>query len=312
MQSSSSGSQGFVGPMIYLTGALVGCLFLATMFPSIFLPLAGIFLVTDIVFLIRHLSSRSEGREAEESPPVEEPTPPEELEEDDLPLEDPQPEYAGEPEEPKKEKPQPVAARMEVGINCPRCESFLPLNGPVLKAHCRSCQSDIEIPESYWKDVIGDAMEDLRAMEKGTGTSSQIFGQFRSSNKYGRLDPYCLKCKTDFDDPWSLDPGMTYSCKECGTEYPVQAAPEWLSTMFPNIMYLLNAEREGEDAENVARDSPNPVVFTCPQCGGALKVTGEDRLVHCRYCDADVYLPDDLWLRLHPAKKKERWFLVYE
>lgn len=307
MQSSSSGRQCPVEPMIYLTGGLVGCLILATISSSIFLPVTAVVLVLDIVYLFRYLSCRRREKQADQLTSDMEPAPPEEPEEtepeatEDLELF----------EESEEVETGPVSSRMEIGISCPRCESFLPLNGPILNAHCRSCQSDIEIPRSYWKDILGDAMEDVRELEKGTGTSSRIFGQFQSSNVYARLDPYCLECKTDFEDPWSLSPGSSYCCRECGAEYPIQDAPEWLSAAFPQIIYLLNAELDGTDAEDMNRDSTNPVVFTCPQCGGALKVTGEDRLVHCRYCDADVYLPDDLWLRLHPAKKKERWFVVY-
>ena len=41
-------------------------------------------------------------------------------------------------------------------------------------------------------------------------------------------------------------------------------------------------------------------------------IDGEDRIVICEYCETNVYLPDDLWLRLHPAKKKNRWFVGME
>jgi len=55
-----------------------------------------------------------------------------------------------------------------------------------------------------------------------------------------------------------------------------------------------------------------PVAYSCPQCAGSLMIDGTDRLVKCSYCETRVYLPDDLWLRLHPAKKKSRWFIGFE
>ncbi len=55
-----------------------------------------------------------------------------------------------------------------------------------------------------------------------------------------------------------------------------------------------------------------PVAFSCPQCAGSLMIDGNERLIQCEYCETRVYLPDDLWLQLHPAKKKTRWFIGFE
>ncbi|MBY9000668.1 MAG: hypothetical protein KGD64_07125 [Candidatus Heimdallarchaeota archaeon] len=54
------------------------------------------------------------------------------------------------------------------------------------------------------------------------------------------------------------------------------------------------------------------IALTCPKCAGALIIDGKDRLVPCKYCGVNVYLPDDLWLRLHPVEVKSRWYLVYD
>jgi hypothetical protein len=35
------------------------------------------------------------------------------------------------------------------------------------------------------------------------------------------------------------------------------------------------------------------------------------RLCPCSFCRADVYLPDDLWRRLHPAKVVQRWYITF-
>jgi len=54
------------------------------------------------------------------------------------------------------------------------------------------------------------------------------------------------------------------------------------------------------------------VLFSCLGCGAALKVDARTpRLLACQYCEATSYLPDALWLRLHPAQRKRPfWFLM--
>lgn len=61
-------------------------------------------------------------------------------------------------------------------------------------------------------------------------------------------------------------------------------------------------------------DSPGakPTVMACMSCGGSLPVDGSARLVTCQYCDANNYLPDGLWLALHPAAKRETWYVVFD
>jgi outer membrane protein assembly factor BamB len=33
-------------------------------------------------------------------------------------------------------------------------------------------------------------------------------------------------------------------------------------------------------------------------------------MVDCKFCGSQIYLPDDLWFRLHPVKSVERWFML--
>jgi hypothetical protein len=44
--------------------------------------------------------------------------------------------------------------------------------------------------------------------------------------------------------------------------------------------------------------------MACPRCGGGLEITETSgRLFQCNFCSVDVYLPDEIWRRLHPLKK---------
>ena len=50
--------------------------------------------------------------------------------------------------------------------------------------------------------------------------------------------------------------------------------------------------------------------MTCGQCGGTLEIDGSTRKVGCSFCGADVFIPDDVWVRLHPASTARRWFVL--
>jgi len=72
------------------------------------------------------------------------------------------------------------------------------------------------------------------------------------------------------------------------------------------VINALLVDKSPEPGEKIS----GVIVFTCPQCGGALKIDGSERMPVCQFCNTNVYLPDDLWLRMHPAKMKVRWYVA--
>jgi Zn finger protein HypA/HybF involved in hydrogenase expression len=202
---------------------------------------------------------------------------------------------------------------IEMSIKCPRCDSPIHVNGPTRSLLCGSCQSDVEIPTDFWKGILEDVCSEVRnEFEEGEGTNSTIFGTFNTSLMYGRLKPYCLKCKKDFELQEEYGSACTYSCPECGTVSPVAPAPEWLRQIIPSAKLVVNAPPESSDGGEEEPAVSGPIAFFCPQCGGSLMIDGSERLIPCSYCNTSVYLPDDLWLRLHPARTKNRWFIGFD
>lgn len=201
-----------------------------------------------------------------------------------------------------------VWAVLEISIRCPHCDSPVHVDGPYTELLCGNCQSTIEFPPEVWKDMLDDVSSEVPGFKQKEGTNSTIFGHFNMTLMYGRLDPYCRTCKRDFDMDTEYDGQDELLCPDCGTKTPVYPAPEWLRDSIHGSTLVVGAwPREGETEEDAGLSGP--VAFTCPQCAGSLVIDGTDRLVKCRFCDTNVYLPDDLWLRLHPAKKKGRWFI---
>jgi hypothetical protein len=202
--------------------------------------------------------------------------------------------------------------RVEFSLQCPRCDHPLPLDGPLEVAHCNSCQSDIEIPRDYWTETLESSCRKMQEAEIGTGTGSILIGSFHGHLTLARFDPYCDSCKTDFVNPWELVPGTAYTCRECGMVYPVQEPPSWLTGKVPRISLLVNALLSVETSNGQYPGGMKPVSMTCPSCSGQLEVDGSSRFVSCRFCNGQVFLPDDLWLRFHGTKRKRRWFVISE
>jgi WD40 repeat protein len=59
-------------------------------------------------------------------------------------------------------------------------------------------------------------------------------------------------------------------------------------------------------------EAVKPILFSCPSCAGNLEVDGSDRVIKCKYCNSEIYLPDDLWFRMHPVEVVERWYIVLD
>ncbi len=169
----------------------------------------------------------------------------------------------------------------------------------------------MNIPPDLWKSLLEQVIEDTGGfMEKQGCDLSMLTAGFQLSVVYGRMRPCCLSCKTEFpsvqdqqgEDRWEL------TCEKCGRRMPVKHPPAWLKKILPRIILILNAE-ESESCGGWGEPAGKPVVFSCPNCGANLELDGTKRIAECRYCGTGVYLPDDLWLRLHPARTVRSWFV---
>jgi hypothetical protein len=108
------------------------------------------------------------------------------------------------------------------------------------------------------------------------------------------------------------------SCGRCSAEVTTYPAPSWLGEELPSLRQIYGAEREVTSAHGMpaprtsAARGDDAVILSCPNCGGSLRVTGEtQRTTPCTYCQTNVFLPDDLWRRLHPVKTVRAWSIAF-
>lgn len=210
----------------------------------------------------------------------------------------------------------------KVIVTCPHCGQPIPVNGPVTEIVCGSCRQKVPIPAESWREIVGEFDQDYAGLEPGSGNNSTVLGDLTLKYTSIRLpppDPACPKCQTNWvvaEIQNGTDGVIT--CKQCGRTSPVFPPPDWLAAAVPAARQIFFAEQRDAAGAPDAGAAPDaeaarPIALTCPQCGGGLLVTAEsERTVRCKHCSVDVFLPDPVWLKLHPAKTAKFWMVRFQ
>ena len=211
-----------------------------------------------------------------------------------------------------------VGICFELKTTCKHCSSPIMLNAFTEKILCPSCNKYNTFSQENWHNLLEDAVKEAPDFKIGEGQPSTIMqGEFTYHLTYGRQDPRCRNCKTGIDitklEEYSAS-GHT-KCAKCSNEIFVRKPSELVAECFPQVKFLA-----GEDEDQlVINPSPEklpasakPILFTCPSCAGNLEIDGTDRMITCKFCNSEIYLPDDLWFRLHPVKEVDRWYMVLD
>jgi len=202
----------------------------------------------------------------------------------------------------------------EIRTSCGSCGQPLPINGPIRHRTCPHCFEQVSIKTD---DIVG-FFNDLEKEYDGLGDREGRGGTMMSGGgtyKYGywRLAPRCKKCKIPLPEA-DLETDGSVACTECGKEFAVFPAPDWLKKHVPSAQQCIGADREEAEAQEAGPDDEvKPIGMSCPLCGAGLKIgTDAERLSACQYCKGEVHIPDAIWLRLHPVPKVREWWLRLE
>ncbi|MFH2007080.1 MAG: hypothetical protein ABI333_10885 [bacterium] len=205
--------------------------------------------------------------------------------------------------------------------DCTECAHPVPLNGPQTHAHCNYCQSELEIPEGIYVQMLEELEDRYFELTEGKGSSGTVEkDRFNFHYEYWRAHPACEKCAEPFLIE-ALEPGTTgnFACVSCGDPGSTFPAPEWLKRRVTTAVQIYSIDPDAWESQPGGGAAPKveeavaPVVMACPQCSSSLNITAELKRVHsCLYCDSEIYLPDPIWLRLHPVKKIARWYVAFQ
>ena len=208
---------------------------------------------------------------------------------------------------------------VEIETNCKNCGNPLMLNALSESIQCPTCQTILNFPYQFWKEnILESPLKEFSQFKEGEGQSqTNMTGEYTFRMKYGRQLPRCRKCKTDIDLTKIEDYAASghVICSKCSNEVSVRKLPAELASVFDTVKYLAGENSDQFTTGKSGAVLPNaskPILFTCPSCAGNLEVDGTQRMITCKYCSSEIYLPDALWLKLHPAKTVDRWYLLLD
>ena len=216
-----------------------------------------------------------------------------------------------------------LCIEIRLAFKCPGCDRAVPINGVYRMIKCPDCQEILDLPKLRngrgWQELLnfGNPAVSVfqRASRMRTGETER--GAFSAIKLDAtRSWPRCPGCDETIAEKLLANPeqlGERVTCPECGSGMPLHPAPSLLTDHYPCARWIINGAVElGEvTAEEDVQGLSHPVVMKCLNCGGTLSIDGTQRLVPCEYCQSSNYLPDDLWLTLHPRLKRERWYILF-
>jgi predicted RNA-binding Zn-ribbon protein involved in translation (DUF1610 family) len=204
--------------------------------------------------------------------------------------------------------------RLMVQRRCNECGSDYPVNGLVDRAKCLRCGEGHRVSPAFWRTYLAEDVATARA--PGEVSGGTMLGEHGACTRscWG-IPPLCRSCTTllSWDaivqswDEAHTSGSATFHCGECGEAHLTRPPPDWATEVFPGLVFLVGETATGRESASPAR----PVIFKCPLCLAPLQVDGARRIIRCRFCEADVYLPDDLWIHLNPGAKRARWWMLF-
>ncbi|MBK9450613.1 MAG: hypothetical protein IPN95_14650 [Bacteroidetes bacterium] len=206
-----------------------------------------------------------------------------------------------------------TAYTFRISIDCPHCRAGVPVNAFTNEVLCNNCLNGIPLSQEWWESCLdNDTIEEALTFEPGNGNSSQHLGGMNEKIESGNRPPRCQKCKTDFPEELmrkSVDQGH-FACPGCQQRIRVRKATPLVLSLIPEAGLLVHEDETGTGLGKDGHTATEPVLFACLACGAGLKVDGSSRTPVCAHCNSSNYLPDPLWLRLHPAAVSHAFFVT--
>lgn len=212
-----------------------------------------------------------------------------------------------------------AAIAVELKLECRYCGSPIPLNAVSPKILCYHCLTLISISKESWKEILGEICRRVFDENENrltfTGNMIPFYVEGNVCMRlYGKEEPMNLNRKP-IPMKHALEHLQDNLFSMQGQTVFIRPIPKEYSSFLKSATHFVG-EDETQIHRNQNSEIKNPtssdlVVFTCPSCGGALKIDGTKRILECTYCKVNVYIPDALWFRFHPSKLTRRWYIWF-
>jgi len=208
------------------------------------------------------------------------------------------------------------AATIEINYYCQSCGKKIPVNGLGLTLTCSRCLYENSLDAGELAEVLVDASQ----MDKVNIFSSLLNKysvDFKTAETRRIICPNCSESVKIPKNKLSKGKSVQTTCRHCGIKLKGGPPPDWLKKKIPALLGLFNAVIEQPlNKKNVTytkkRKQGDFVELTCPLCEGDIQIKNETvRTALCRGCDSEVYIPDQLWRKLHPVEKSHSWALIF-
>lgn len=200
-----------------------------------------------------------------------------------------------------------------ISLECPHCRNGVPVNAFTHEVLCNNCLRSIELDQDWWAKMLDpETIDEAMDFEPGNGNSSQHLGGMSESVDSGNRPPRCQDCKAEFPQALILssEEKGSFDCPGCKKAIRVRKAMDWVKKIIPNAHLLVHEDPDGKGLGDDGHVAAEPVLFGCLSCGAGLPVDGSTRMPKCTHCGNSNYLPDPLWLRLHPAVVSHAFFVT--
>jgi len=205
----------------------------------------------------------------------------------------------------------------EIKSSCKSCGNPISINAFVNEIFCDSCNNRNIISQQLWQSIISENIKEARKFTEGEGQNSKSFtGEYEFSLLFGKQKARCSKCKTTIpEDVFKSIEGNNYVCKQCTNNILIRKPDGFNLQIVPSLKFIVGEDinQFNTGIEGIKKPVKiKPVLFSCPSCAANLEVDGSKRMIICKFCDSKVYLPDDLWHELHPARTVNRWYVILD